>query len=135
MEKIKLKAVLSILIIFIAGLVAGAVLTFLLFDHEEVHFERRFFKSRRSSERDFLEYLSQELELTSEQKIAIEAVFKEGRNKFIKIEKEMKAQHEILRKENREKIMAILNEEQRRKFEEIINKIKRRRSKSRKHRR
>ncbi len=135
MNNIKLKAVISVLLIFIAGMVVGGVLTFLLVDHEDVHFKDRIFRSRKHTERNFFEYLSKELELTPEQKKEIKTILRENHKRFKKLEKQMHAQFrnqfEEIRKNNNEKIMAILNDEQKAKYRDFIIKVKQKRSKSR----
>jgi ABC-type multidrug transport system fused ATPase/permease subunit len=134
MNNIKLKAVISVLLIFIAGMVVGGVLTFLLVDHEDLHFKERIFRSRKHPERNFFEYLSKELELSLEQEKEIKVILRENHKRFKKLEKQMHAQFhdqfEEIRKNNNEKIMAILNDEQKTKYRDFIKKVKQKRLKS-----
>jgi hypothetical protein len=132
MNNIKFRAVISVLLIFIAGVVAGAVLTFLLFDHGDMHSKQRFIKSKHPPEQNFFEYLSKELELTAEQKKEVKAILRENSRKFKEIEKEMHVKYEEVRKDNRKKIMNLLNEEQKINFNDFIKKVKQRILKSRK---
>ena len=123
MKNTKIKVVISILLIFIAGLVVGAILTFMLLDHNNIYLKSHYFRARHAHKRSPIEeFFSKELNLSPEQKSDIEAIFKESRQRFIKLNKENRAQLEKIRSETRDKIIAILDEEQKRKFEGMIKK-------------
>jgi len=122
MKNTKIKVVISILLVFIAGLLVGGILTFLLLDHKNIYLKSHHFKARQLHKRSPIEFFSKELNLSPKQKSDIEAIFKKSRQRFIKLNKENRTQLEKIRRETRDKIIAILDEEQKRKFEGMIKK-------------
>lgn len=121
--------VLSMVVIFAAGLVAG------------VFIDKHLIQKRiRRGPAPFptLKIMSKELNLTAEQEQKIREIFKNNDEKFKSLKKEMDGKLSAIRTQLKKEIDAVLSEEQRKKIEAMIEKFisERRREgeKPRKHR-
>jgi len=109
----KQRAYLYFLSTFLLGVVVGAVGLF-LYAWYGGHWRRPV------APRDFVQYLSRELKLDTQQTSQLTQILDESRKKYDALHSQVRPQFEALRQETDNQIRQILNPEQSRKFDDVI---------------
>lgn len=114
----KLWIILSLVVVFTAGLLSGIFL--------EKHLNRKRIEKRmerRSSVRfPSLKIMAEELGLTSEQQEQLRDIFKESEERMKELSSSQRKQYSQMRAQLKDKIKSVLSEEQNQKFEAMIQK-------------
>lgn len=121
----KLWTILSLIIVFSAGLVSGVLLDRHIFDKKHKQRTERTDHKRTSSTRyPMLDQWTQELGLTAEQKEKIQEIFKNFNleERFKTLRKDMNTSLRDIRVQLNNEIKSVLTEEQQAKYEAMINK-------------
>lgn len=110
--------ILSLVIVFIAGLMGG-----ILFDRYVID-KKPTKRTRRKAPVRFptLEMMAQELSLTSDQQEQIREIFKNNEERIKTVRKDINERFLRMRTQIRSEIFDVLNEEQKLKFEAMIKK-------------
>lgn len=108
--------ILSFVIVFIVGGVAGILLDQHLFPEKQKKVQRE----RRPARSPTLEIMAKELELTSDQEEAIREVFRNNEERLKNLRSLMHERISSIRSQLKEEIKNILTEEQKTKFEAMI---------------
>lgn len=108
--------VLSFVIVFIVGGVAGILLDQHLFATKE----KKIQKERRPAHFPTLEIMAKELELTSDQEEAIREVFRNNEERLKTLRSLIHERISTIRSQLKEEIKNVLTEEQKTKFEAMI---------------
>ena len=119
----KLWTIISLIIVFSAGIVSGVLLDRHIFDKKPQRDTQRTDHKRTSSTRyPTLDQWTQELGLTAEQKEKIQEIFKNNEERFKTLRKDMNTSLRDIRIQLNNEIKSVLTEEQQAKFEAMINK-------------
>jgi hypothetical protein len=110
--------ILSLVIVFLAGLMGGILIDRYVIDKKPTRRTRRKIPVRFPT----LEMMAQELSLSSEQQEQIRDIFKNNEEKIKTVRKDMNERFLSMRTQLRSEIFDVLNEEQKLKFEDMINK-------------
>jgi len=110
--------ILSLVIVFLAGIMGG-----ILFDRYVID-KKPARSSRRASSVRFptLEMMAQELNISSTQQEQIREIFKNNEVRIKTVRKDVNKRFLSMRTQIRSEIFDVLNEEQKLKFEDMINK-------------
>lgn len=110
--------ILSLVIVFLAGVMGG-----ILFDRYVID-KKPDKRTRRKSPVRFptLEMMAQELNLTSEQQEQIREIFKNNEEKIKKMRKDVNKRFSSMRAQLKSDIFEVLSEEQKIKFEAMVKK-------------
>lgn len=116
------KAIALLLVLFLLGIALGALGTYLA--------SGRIWGTHAAGERTpvqkrarVLERLTQELNLTADQRKQLEGILADTQAKYDAIHQQMMPQFDQVRHQSREQIRAILTPEQRPKFEEFLRRV------------
>ncbi len=112
------KAVGLVLVVFVLGILLGALATYIAGERVWARGEGRGKGRVRLQEQ-----LTRELALSAEQQKQLATVLEETKKKYETLYEPVRAQAEQVRQQGRENIRAILSAEQRVKFEEILQRI------------
>jgi DNA anti-recombination protein RmuC len=115
----KLWIILSLIVVFIAGVICG-----ILIDKNMLN--KRTHDSRRRSSTRFptLEMMAEELVLTSEQQAQIREIFHNNEERFKNLRQDMDKRLSDIRAQLLTDIKSVLTDEQKTKFEAMIDKYK-----------
>ena len=110
--------ILSLVIVFLAGIMGGILFERHIFDKKQSR------RTRRASPVRFptLEMMAQELNLTSDQQEQIREIFKNNEGKIKKLRKDVNEHFSSMRAQLKTEIYDVLSEEQKLKFEAMIKK-------------
>ncbi len=110
--------ILSLVIVFLTGLMGGILIERHIIDKKPTKRTRRASPIRFPS----LEMMAQELNLTSDQQEQIREIFKNNEGKIKKLRKDINQHFLSMRTQLRSEIIDVLSEEQKLKFEAMIKK-------------
>ncbi len=110
--------ILSLVIVFLAGLMGGILLDKYIIDKKPTRRTRRKIPVRFPT----LEMMAQELSLTSDQQEQIRDIFKNNEERIKTARTDINERFLRMRTQIRSEIFDVLNEEQKLKFEAMINK-------------
>ncbi len=115
----KLWIILSLIVVFIAGVVSGVLI-------DKNMLNKRTHDSRRRSSTHFpsLKMMAEELALSSEQQAQIREIFHNNEERFKGLRKDMDTQLSEIRAQLLTDIKSVLTDEQKAKFEGMIEKYK-----------
>ena len=114
----KLWIILSLIVVFAAGVIAG-----ILFENHILDKKPRRSERERSSDRPpTLEMMAEELALTDEQQEKFREIFKNNEERLKKVRGQIHELYDSLRAQLKEEIDSVLTEEQRAKFQAMIDK-------------
>jgi len=117
----KLWTILSLIIVFSAGLISGVLLDRHIFDKTPKKQIERTDRKRTSSTRfPTLDMMAEELGLTAEQKEKIHEIFKNNEERFRTLRKDMNERLRDIRVQLNKEIKSVLTEEQQAKYEAMI---------------
>lgn len=115
----KLWIVLSLIVVFIAGVISGVLIDKNLLD------KRRHDSRRRSSTRfPTLEMMANELALSAEQQELIKEIFQNNEERFKQLRRDRDKNLADIRSQLLADIKSVLNEEQKARFEAMIDKYR-----------
>ncbi len=118
----KLWTIISLIIVFSAGLISGVLLNKHIFNKKHKSQYERSDRKRTSSTRyPTLDRWTQELGLTAEQKEKIQEIFKNNEERFKTLRKDMYESLREIRLQLNNEIKSVLTEEQKVKYETMIN--------------
>lgn len=118
----KLWTIISLIIVFSAGLISGVLLNKHIFNKKHKSQYERTDRKRTSSTRyPTLDRWTQELGLTAEQKEKIQEIFKNNEERFKTLRKDMNESLREIRTQLNNEIKSVLTEEQQVKYEAMIN--------------
>ena len=118
----KLWTIISLIIVFSAGLFSGVLLEKHIFDKKPQGRTGRLDYKRTSSPRfPTLDQWTAELGLTSEQKEKIQEIFKNNEERFKTLRKDMNTSLRDIRVQLNNEIKSVLTEDQQVKYEAMIN--------------
>jgi Spy/CpxP family protein refolding chaperone len=119
----KLWTIISLIVVFSAGLFSGVLLDRHIFDKKPKQRTERTDHKRTSSTRfPTLDLMAQELGLTAEQKEKIHEIFRNNEERFKTLRKDMNESLRDIRVQLNNEIKSVLTEEQQAKYEAMINK-------------
>lgn len=120
----KLWIILSLIVVFIAGVISGVLI-------EKNVLDKRKHDSRRRSSTRFptLEIMAEELSLSSEQQAQIREIFHNNEEHFKKLRKDMDKSLKEIRAQLLTDIKSVLSDEQKTKFDAMIEKYRSQRKK------
>jgi hypothetical protein len=120
----KLWIILSLIVVFIAGVICGVLI-------DKNMLDKRKQNSRRRSSTRFptLEIMAEELALSVEQKAQIREIFQNNEARFKNLRKDMDKSLKDIRSQLLTDIKSILNENQKTQFEAMIDKYRSQRKK------
>lgn len=110
--------VLSLIVVFIAGVIAGVLFE----DHILDKKPRRSDRGRSPDHPPTLEMMAEELSLTDEQQEKFREIFKNNDERLKKVRGQIHELYSSLRSQLKEEIDSVLTEEQRAKFQAMIDK-------------
>jgi len=114
----KLWIILSLIVVFAAGVIAG-----ILFENHILDKKPRRSERERSPDRPpTLEMMAEELGLTDEQQEKFREIFKNNEERLKKVRGQIHELYDSLRAQLKEEIDSVLTEEQRAKFQAMIDK-------------
>ena len=117
----KLWTIISLIIVFSAGLFSGVLLDRHIFDKKPQRNTQRTDHKRTSSTRyPTLDQWTQELGLTAEQKEKIQEIFKNNEERFKTLRKDWNTSLREIRVQLNNEIKSVLTEEQQAKYEAMI---------------
>jgi len=120
----KLWTIVSLIIVFSAGLFSGVLLDKHIFNKKPQRRTQRTDYKRTSTTRyPTLDQWTQELGLTAEQKEKIQEIFKNNEERFRSLRKDMNESLRDIRVQLNKEIKSVLTEDQQVKFEAMINKF------------
>jgi uncharacterized protein YneF (UPF0154 family) len=120
----KWKAIVSIIIVFVLGVLAGALLTHKIYQHRV----EGIMKGEPRTTREFIvQRLDRELHLDANQLEQVRAIVKETHTEMKKVRTQFRPQIEEILARSQEKIRALLRPDQREKYEKIIAERKKKR--------
>jgi uncharacterized protein YneF (UPF0154 family) len=120
----KWKAIVSIIIVFVLGVLAGALLTHKIYQHRV----EGIMKGEPRTTREFIvQRLDRELHLDASQLEQVRAIVKETHTEMKKVRTQFRPQIEEILARSQEKIRALLRPDQREKYEKIIAERKKKR--------
>jgi uncharacterized protein YneF (UPF0154 family) len=120
----KWKAIVSIIIVFVLGVLAGALLTHKIYQHRV----EGIMKGEPRTTREFIvQRLDRELHLDANQLEQVLAIVKETHTEMKKVRTQFRPQIEEILARSQEKIRALLRPDQREKYEKIIAERKKKR--------
>jgi Spy/CpxP family protein refolding chaperone len=122
--------ILSLIVVFAAGVIAGVLFENQILDKKPKRSERQ----RSSEHPPTLEMLAEELGLTDEQQERFREIFKNNEERLKKVRGQIHELYASLRAQLKEEIDSVLTEEQRAKFQAMIDKHLSRRKKQMKER-
>lgn len=118
----KLWTIISLIIVFSAGLISGVLLNKHIFNKKhKSQYERTDRKRTSSTHYPTLDRWTQELGLTAEQKEKIQEIFKNNEERFKTLRKDMNESLREIRTQLNNEIKSVLTEEQKVKYEAMIN--------------
>ena len=118
----KLWTIISLIIVFSAGLISGVLLNKHIFNKKHKSQYERTDRKRTSSTRyPTLDRWTQELGLTAEQKEKIQEIFKNNEERFKTLRKDMNESLKEIRAQLNNEIKSVLTKEQQVKYEAMIN--------------
>lgn len=118
----KLWTIISLIIVFSAGLISGVLLNKHIFNKKhKSQYERTDRKRTSSTHYPTLDRWTQELGLTAEQKEKIQEIFKNNEERFKTLRKDMNESLREIRVQLNNEIKSVLTEEQQVKYEAMIN--------------
>ncbi len=120
----KLWTILSLIIVFAAGLISGVLLDRHIFDQKPQGPTLRTDHRKRTSTTRYptLDLMAQELGLTAEQQEKIKEIFKNNEERFKALRKDMNEGLRNIRVQLMNEIKSVLTEEQQAKYEAMIKK-------------
>lgn len=115
----KLWILLSLIVVFIAGVISGVLI-------DKNMLDKRTHDSRRRSTTRFptLELMSEELALTTEQQAQIREIFNSNEERFKNLRRDMDKRLSDIRAQLLTDIESVLTDEQKAKFEAMIDKYR-----------
>ena len=118
----KLWTIISLIIVFSAGLITGVLLNKHIFNKKhKSQYERTDRKRTGSTHYPTLDQWAQELELSAEQKEKIQEIFKNNEERFKALRKNMNENLSEIRLQLNNEIKSVLTEEQKVKYETMID--------------
>ncbi|MGD2294392.1 MAG: hypothetical protein PVF22_00975 [Candidatus Aminicenantes bacterium] len=119
----KFWTVLSLIVVFAAGVLSGVLLDKYIFDKTpKKHWERADQKKRGSTRFPTLDMWAQELNLSPEQQEKISEIFKNNEERFKIMRKDMNERLKNIRIQLNNEIKNVLTEEQQAKYDAMIEK-------------
>lgn len=115
------KAYLMVLVVFLLGIGLGALSMYVA--GTRVWGARPDLQGHRDKRARFVEQLTRDLDLTSEQRQQLDVILADMGPKFRALHDQIAPQSEQLRLQGRERIRAILTPEQRPKYEEFLRRL------------
>jgi len=115
----KLWIILSLIVVFIAGVISGV-----LIDKNILNKGRRDSHRRSSARFPTLEIMAGELALSAEQQVQIREIFQNNEERFKNLRKEMDKSLKEIRSQLLIDIQSVLSDEQKTKFEAMIEKYR-----------
>lgn len=123
-NRYKLLTILSLIIVFSAGLVSGVLLNKHIFNkNHQQQTQRTDYKRTGSTRYPTLDLMAQELGLTAEQKEKIQEIFKNNEERFKTLRKDMNERLSDIRVQLNNEIKSVLTEDQQAKYEAMIQKF------------
>ena len=119
--KNKFWIVISLIIVFLAGITGGIFIDKYLFE-KKPRWTKKERSGRERTQFPSLEIMADELALSPEQQEQIREIFKNNEERFKKLRGQMNEQLMNMRKQLREEIFNVFNQEQKKKFEAMIDK-------------
>jgi hypothetical protein len=120
----KIWMILSLIVVFIAGVICGVLIDKNMLD------KRKHDSRRRSSTRfPTLEIMAEDLALTAEQQKQIREIFHNNEERFKGLRKDMDTRLKDIRKQLLADIKSVLSDEQKTKFDAMIEKYRAQRKK------
>lgn len=117
-NRTKFWIILSLIVVFAAGVIAG-----ILFENHILDKKPRRSERQRSADRPpTLEMMAEELGLTDEQQEKFREIFKNNEERLKKVRGQIHELYASLRAQLKEEIDSVLTEEQRAKFQAMIDK-------------
>ncbi|MFC2160121.1 Spy/CpxP family protein refolding chaperone [Acidobacteriota bacterium] len=116
----KLWTIISLIIVFSAGLISGVLLDNYVIKPKRRP-ERTEYRRTSPSRYPTLDQWAQELELTPEQKQKIQEIFKNNEERFRALRKDMNESLRDIRIQLNNEIKSVLTEDQQAKYEAMIN--------------
>ena len=117
----KLWTVLSLIVVFSAGLISGVLIDRHIFDKKpRLRSERADYKRTGSTRFPTLDMMAEELGLSAEQKEKIHEIFKHNEERFRTLRKDMNDRLRDIRAQLNNEIKSVLTEEQQAKYEAMI---------------
>jgi len=117
----KLWTILSLIVVFSAGLFSGVLLDRHIFDKKpKQRTERTDYKRTSSTRFPTLDMMAKELGLSAEQKEKIHEIFKHNEERFRTLRKDMNERLRNIRVQLNNEIKSVLTEEQQAKYEAMI---------------
>ena len=121
----KLWTIVSLIVVFAAGLVSGILLDKHIFNKKPTRkIERTDFKRTGPPRYPTLDQWTQELGLTPEQKEKLQEIFKNNEERFKTLRKDMDKNLRDIRTQLTKEIKSVLTEEQKAKYEAMIEKYR-----------
>ena len=119
----KLWTIISLIIVFSAGLFSGVLLDKHIFSKKpQRRTQRTDYKRTSSTHYPTLDQWTHELELTAKQKEKIQEIFKNNEERFKTLRKDMNTSLRDIRVQLNNEIKSVLTEDQQAKYEAMINK-------------
>jgi Spy/CpxP family protein refolding chaperone len=119
----KLWTIISLIIVFSAGLIGGVLLDKHIFNKKHKSQDERTDRKKTSSTRfPTLDIMAKELGLSTEQKEKIQEIFKNNEERFKTLRKDMNERLMDIRIQLNNEIKSVLTEEQQAKYEAMIKK-------------
>jgi Spy/CpxP family protein refolding chaperone len=119
----KLWTIISLIIVFSAGLIGGVLLDKHIFNKKhKSQYERTDRKKTSSTRFPTLDIMAKELGLSTEQKEKIQEIFKNNEERFKTLRKDMNERLMDIRIQLNNEIKSVLTEEQQAKYEAMIKK-------------
>jgi Spy/CpxP family protein refolding chaperone len=115
----KLWIVLSLIVVFIAGVICGV-----LIDKNMLNKPKHDSRRRRSTRFPTIEIMAKELSLSSEQQAQIKEIFQNNEERFKSLRKDMDNSLKEIRAQLLTDIKSVLSDEQKTKFEAMIEKYR-----------
>ncbi len=119
----KLWTIISLIIVFSAGLIGGVLLDKHIFNKKhKSQYERTDRKKKSSTRFPTLDIMAKELGLSAEQKEKIQEIFKNNEERFKTLRKDINERLMDIRVQLKNEIKSVLTEDQQAKYEAMIKK-------------
>jgi Spy/CpxP family protein refolding chaperone len=121
LNRSRLWAMTLLLAVFAAGLAMGGLTWNMLTDGQSTEPVRRGNTEQRDREhRSYSEHLQEALNLTLEQRAAVDSILDEGQSEMREVWRQMRSRIDTLRQEVSNDVMRLLDEEQQTKYRDLI---------------
>ncbi len=118
--KSKTSATLLIVLIFVLGVAAGSLGTYLVQNHVMAGGPQSV---GHSGPHDVVEELAQGLSLNADQKEKLKVIIHQSRERYRALSQQVRPQFDTIRNETRQEIRQILTDDQKARFEKIVQEI------------